>query len=62
MTCISVKPVQPMKAKFPIEVTPSEIVIEDNPVQSLKVSFPIAITLSPMVADFSSSISLNGEY
>jgi hypothetical protein len=50
-TLIEVKPMQLKKAKFPIHVTPSGIVMEVKPLQLLKALFPILVTLSPIVTD-----------
>ena len=41
---ISVRPVQPEKAEFPIEVTELPIVTEVRPVQPEKAEFPITFT------------------
>ena len=46
-----VKPLQPLKAEFPIEVTELGIVTEVKPLQPLKAELPIEVTELGMVTD-----------
>ena len=47
-----VKPLQPLKAPFPIDVTPLPIANDVNPLQPPKAFFPIDVTLSPRIISF----------
>ena len=48
---IDAKPVQPEKALYPIEVTPSGMAIEVRPVQPSKAPYTIEVILSGMLID-----------